>query len=130
MDEDKSTILVIEDEESLLAAITRKLELRQMKVIPCEGGKQALEILKGLEKLPDAIWLDYYLKDINGLEFIRSLKNDKRLSNIPTIVVSNSATPDKVSSMLTLGVKKYYLKAENKLDDIISTLKELLKIKN
>lgn len=130
MEEDKPTVLVVEDEALLLQAITRKLELSQMQVIGCKAGKQALDILNNLHKAPDAIWLDYYLKDMSGLEFMCSLKNDKMLSNIPTIVVSNSATPDKVSSMLALGVKKYYLKAENKLDDIVATVKELLKKKN
>lgn len=130
MDQDKSTVLVVEDENLLLEAITRKLEVGNIKVIGCKSGKEALDFLNGLSKTPDAIWLDYYLKDMDGLEFMSSLKKDARLADIPTIVVSNSATPDKVEGMIALGVKRYYLKAENKLDDIISALKELLKIKN
>jgi len=130
MDENKSTVLVVEDEKLLLQAITRKLELTQIKAIACRSGKQALEMLKNLETLPDAIWLDYYLKDMNGLEFMCSLKQDERFSKIPTVVVSNSASPDKVRSMLTLGVKKYYLKAENKLDDIITAIKEFVAEEN
>lgn len=130
MDKDKSTVLVIEDEELLLQAIARKLESSQINAILCKSSEEALEMLKSLEKLPDAIWLDYYLNDMDGLGFMRSLKKDERFSQIPVIVVSNSASPDKVSSMLALGVKKYYLKAENKLDDIISALKGLLETKN
>lgn len=130
MNEDKSTVLVVEDEELLLQAITRKLELNQIKVIACKSGKDALDILNSLDKIPDAIWLDYYLKDMNGLEFMYSLKKDKRFVNIPTIVVSNSASPDKVSGMLALGVKKYYLKAEHKLDDIITAVKEFVNKNN
>lgn len=126
MDEDTLTILVIEDEELLLAAISKKLELNNIKTITTKSGKEALEILKSLDKLPDAIWLDYYLKDMNGLEFMSAIKNDKRLSGIPTVVVSNSASPEKVNSMLSLGVKKYYLKAESKLDDIVNHVKDLI----
>jgi len=126
MNEGKSTIMVVEDEELLLQAITRKLESSHMQVITCKSGKQALDILNNLNKVPDAIWLDYYLKDMNGLDFMSSIKKDKRLENIPTIVVSNSASPDKVSGMLALGVKKYYLKAEHKLDDIITAVKEFV----
>lgn len=130
MDKGKSTILVVEDEELLLQAITRKLESINMQVITCKSGKQALDILNNLDKLPDAIWLDYYLKDMNGLEFMSSIKKDGRFANIPTIVVSNSASPDKVSGMLALGVKKYYLKAEHKLDDIITAVKEFVNKNN
>lgn len=127
MDGDKPTVLVIEDEEMLLQAIVRKLELNQMKPIPCKSGKEAIDVLNRSDKLPNAIWLDYYLKDMNGLEFMYSIKKDERFADILTIVVSNSAGPDKVKSMLTFGAKKYYLKAENKLDDIIVALKGLIK---
>lgn len=125
MDNYKATVMVVEDEELLLQAITRKLESSKMKVIACKTGREAIDILNNLDRLPDAIWLDYYLKDMNGLDFMYSIKKNKKLSNIPTIVVSNSASPDKVSSMLTLGAKKYYLKAENKLDDLITAVKDL-----
>lgn len=125
MDNYKATVMVVEDEELLLQAITRKLEASKMKVIACKTGREAIDILNNLDRAPDAIWLDYYLKDMNGLDFMYFIKKNKKLSNIPTIVVSNSASPDKVSSMLTLGAKKYYLKAENKLDDLITAVKDL-----
>ena len=126
MDEKKYTILVVEDEEMLLTAISRKLNLDGITVIPCKGGKEGIETLSKLQKLPNAIWLDYYLKDMNGFEFMNALKQNDKWAHIPTIVVSNSASPDKVSHMLTLGVKKYYLKAENRLDDIIASIKNVI----
>lgn len=125
MSNNTPTILVVEDEQLLLDAITKKLELNNTKVIACKSGEEAMSILKQND-LPDAIWLDYYLKDMNGLEFMCSLKKDARCANIPTIVVSNSASDDKVKSMLALGIKKYYLKAENRLEDIISAIKDLI----
>lgn len=126
MDKKKYTVLVLEDEDLLLSAISRKLEQYEINVLPCKGGKEGIEILSKLEKLPDAIWLDYYLKDMNGLEFMNALKQNDKWLNIPTFVVSNSASPEKVTHMLTLGVKKYYLKAENRLDDIIASVKNMI----
>jgi len=119
-------ILIVEDEKLLLNAIARKLEASGLSAIPCKNGKEAFEILKNAKVLPHAIWLDYYLKDMNGLEFMNALKANDRWLHIPTIVVSNSASPDNVSSMLALGVKKYYLKAEHRLDDIIAAIKEIV----
>jgi len=122
----KPTVLVLEDEKLLLDAITKKLELNKMNVIACKSGKEALKTLQDLDNVPSAIWLDYYLKDMDGLEFMCSIKKDIRFSNIPSIVVSNSASDDKVKNMLALGVKKYYLKAESRLEDIIATVKDLI----
>lgn len=128
MDNDANSlsVLVVEDEDLLLSAITRKLELQGIKVIQAKSGKDAVELMNRPDPPPNAIWLDYYLKDMNGLEFMTALKKNSRWAHVPTIVVSNSASPDKVTNMLALGVKKYYLKAENRLDEIIANMKDLV----
>jgi CheY-like chemotaxis protein len=120
------TIMVVEDETLLLQAITKKLKLSNMDVLSCASGQQAIDYLTSLEEMPAAIWLDYYLKDMNGLAFMQQLKENPSWANIPVIVVSNSANPDKVNTMLGLGAKKYILKAEHRLDEIISMIREFI----
>ena len=126
MSKESPTIMVVEDEELLLRAITQKLKLSNFGVISCESVRQAIDYLNTLPELPDAIWLDYYLKDSNGLEFMKQIRENKKWERIPVVVVSNSASPDKVSTMLALGVKKYLLKAEYKLSDIIETFRAFI----
>jgi two-component system chemotaxis response regulator CheY len=116
-------MMIVEDETLLLQAITKKLKLSGMDVLSCSSGQQAVDYLNNLDKLPDAIWLDYYLKDMNGLAFMQQLKQNPAWTAIPVLVVSNSANPDKVSNMLALGAKKYILKAEYRLDQIIDMIR-------
>jgi CheY-like chemotaxis protein len=123
----KLSILVLEDEALLLQAISKKLTISGIDSISCTDGKQALDYLESLSKLPDAIWLDYYLEDMNGLEFVQILKKNPKWANIPVVVVSNSASPDKVSNILALGVNKYLLKASYRLDEIIEVIREFTK---
>ena len=120
------TIMVVEDEVLLLQAITKKLKLSGIDVISCSSGKQALDYLGSLDELPDGIWTDYYLQDINGLAFMQALKDNPRWADIPVVVVSNSASPEKVHNMLALGAKKYILKAEYRLDEIITMMLKLI----
>ncbi len=120
MSKEKPKIMIVEDEALLLTAITKKLELTGIEVVPCASGQQAIDYLNSGQELPDAVWLDYYLKDMNGLAFMQELKTKPEWAAIPVIVVSNSASPDKVSNMLELGAKKYLLKAEYRLDEIIA----------
>lgn len=123
----KPTIMVIEDEELLLQAITKKLKLSGLDVLSCSSGQQAVDYLENMnDELPDAIWLDYYLKDMNGLIFMQQVRSNPKWEKIPVIVVSNSAGPDKVNSMLALGVKKYLLKAEYRLEEIIEEFQEFV----
>lgn len=120
------TIMVVEDENLLLQAITKKIKLSNLDVLSCSSGQQAIDYLNNLDELPDAVWLDYYLKDMNGLAFMQKLKENPKWQHIPVVVVSNSASPDKVNNMIALGARKYLLKAEYRLDEIIAILKDFI----
>lgn len=126
MSKQNPTIMVVEDEVLLLQAITKKLKLSNIDVLSCSSGQQAIDYLESLDELPDAIWLDYYLKDMNGLAFMQAVKANAKWAEIPVIVVSNSASPEKVHNMLGLGAKKYILKAEYRLDEIIAMIQEFI----
>lgn len=119
-------IMVVEDEELLLQAISKKLKLNNIDVFPYASGQQAIDYLNNSEDIPDAIWLDYYLKDFNGLEFMLKVKENPKCVNIPVIIVSNSASSEKVDNMLALGAKKYLLKAQYRLDEIIDIIQECI----
>jgi CheY-like chemotaxis protein len=120
-------VMVVEDEEVLLQAISRKLKAKGIEAVTCSSAKQAIDYLKNIDAVPDVIWLDYYLPDMNGLDFVREIKKNEAWKNIPIVVVSNSASEPKRSSMLALGVQKYLLKAENKLEDIVSVINDIVK---
>jgi CheY-like chemotaxis protein len=117
------SVMVIEDETLLLQAISKKLELSGLNPVSCSGAEQAIDYLKNMPELPGAIWLDYHLKEMDGLSFMEVLKKNEKWASIPVVVVSNSASNEKVHNMLALGAKKYMLKAEYRLDDIIETIK-------
>ena len=122
---DNLKILVVEDEPLLLEAIGEKLDKEGIEAILCPSGEKALEHISGDVELPDAIWLDYYLKDMNGLAFMDKVRQNPQWQDIPVIVVSNSANAQKVNTMLALGVKKYLLKAEYRLEDIVDIIRQL-----
>jgi CheY-like chemotaxis protein len=119
-------VMVVEDENLLLQAISKKLTISGLETVSCLSAEQALDYLKNFPELPDAIWLDYHLKDMDGLMFMKKLKDSDKWGKIPVFVVSNSASPDKVNSMLALGAKKYMLKAEHRLDEIIADIKKFV----
>lgn len=118
-------IMIIEDEEMLLKAISRKMKNTGFETISCTSANQALDYLENMPDLPDAIWLDYYLGEISGLEFMKSLKKNSEWTKIPVVVVSNSASQEKKKAMLDLGAKIYLLKAEHRIGDIAKIIKKL-----
>lgn len=144
----KKSILVIEDERSLLevvnARLTKKgfgvvtarsvdevfnamLENSGTNLIRASNIEQALAYLEHLENV-DAIWLDHNLVGSeNGLDFVRKFKaNGGRWKDIPIFVVSNSEGAETIESYINLGVSKYYIKSNHKLDEIIKDIDESL----
>jgi len=144
-------ILVIEDERPLLEAIKIKLEKSGFGVIAArsveqafnanakvekngfgiitiQSIEQALDYLEDLEQV-DAIWLDHeLLGKEDGLDFVSKFKaNGGRWNEIPIFVVSNMTNPSKVQSYVKLGVTKYYIKVDHRLDEIIKDIKTFIK---
>lgn len=119
-------VLVIEDEKLLLSAIIKKLELEKVSVVGCPSGTQAWSYLEMQQYLPKVVWLDYYLPDTTGLDFAKKLRGDERWKNIPIVVVSNSASLDKVQQMRSIGVDRFFVKSDHRLEEIVSEVKALL----
>ena len=138
------TILVIEDERPLLEIVNTKLEndgfgvitarsvdqvfnamleKNGLGIIAADNIKQALEYLDNLEKV-DAIWLDHNLigKE-NGLDFVKKFKaNGGHWKNIPIFVISNTENSETIKSYVNLGISKYYVKSNHRLDEIIKDI--------
>ena len=123
----EKTILVIEDELPLAEAIKTKFKNNGFAVVTARTVEQAFGYLRDVERI-DAIWLDHYLlgKE-DGLDFVMKMKaHDGTWNKIPIFVVSNTASPDEVQKYIRLGITKYYVKAEHRLDEMINEIKSFI----
>ena len=123
----RKTILVVEDERPLIEAIRSRLDQNGFDVLTARTIPQAKTYLEDIETI-DAVWLDHYLLgQETGLDLVHAMKGDgAKWKNIPIFVVSNTASDDKVRSYLRLGITKYYVKSEKRLDSIIPDIKAFL----
>lgn len=128
LDKTKSSpiILLVEDERPLIDAIKAKLELNGLDSVSARTVKQAIDYLESLPTV-DLIWLDHYLlgKE-DGLDFVVRTKSEEKWKKIPIFVVSNTATAEKKHSYISLGIDRYYIKSDHRLDEIVKEIKELL----
>lgn len=116
------TVLVVEDERPLANAITKKLELSGFETALATSVDGAMKLLKA--KRVDAIWLDHYLLGAtNGIDFVKLIKAHDTWCRIPVYIVSNTAGDDKVRTYLKLGINKYYVKSNHRLDEIIDAIR-------
>jgi DNA-binding response OmpR family regulator len=100
------TILIIEDDISILRGLKDNLEYEGYVVITETNGEKGLRL--ALEKKPDLILLDIMLPGMNGYEICRKLKNEK--PELPVIMITaRGSEMDKVSG-LDIGADDYVTK--------------------
>lgn len=130
MSNTKKVILIVEDERPLLKAIGAKLTQSGFDIVTATTAKQGLNMLKDIEHI-DAIWLDHYLPEgKSGLEFLTEIKQSDAWNHIPVFVVTNTASSENKFSYLQLGVDKYFVKADMRLEEIIAYIAKFFEEKN
>jgi CheY-like chemotaxis protein len=122
--ETKRKILLVEDEAALQEAAKLKLEKVGISVVVAGSGEQALEILKA-EK-PSLVWLDLLLPGMNGLEVLRTIREDERVKDLPVIIVSVSGGENKIKQAFSMNVIDYIVKSEYTIDAIVTKVKGIL----
>ena len=102
----EETVLVVDDDPTVLRSHAKLIASLGYKVDQALGGKAAIENVR--EKKPDLIVLDLLMPEQDGvqtLEAIREIRPEQR-----TIVLSGYAGPSMVSSIRALGVHTYLIK--------------------
>jgi DNA-binding response OmpR family regulator len=113
----KPEVLLVEDEPSLLEAIAFKLHQKGVSILSAKSGEEALEILK--DHTPVLVWLDVLLPGLSGLDVLERMRQDERLKEMPVVMVSVLAGPEKIKHAFDLGAMDYIVKSDNPIDVIV-----------
>lgn len=116
------TILYIEDEADLLKHTTSVLEDFVKKIYSVQTIDEALEIVQN-EKI-DVIIADIHLKYSNGLDFLRTVKNNLELE-IPSIVTTAFTDTEYLLDAIKLRVDNYIIKPVN-IKELLNSLHDVL----
>ncbi len=113
MEKFHDTILIIEDDADLIELIAEKVNETGHLCKSFGNAFDAINWLKGNEPL--LIILDYNLPDLNGLEFISSLKNNG-ITLPPFIVATGQGDERTAVELMKQGARDYIVKDSNFLD--------------
>jgi len=121
------TILIVEDEPSMLRALREKFQREGFDVMEATDGEQALR--RALESKPDIILLDIVMPKMDGLTMLKELRRDKKYGErVPVIMLTNlSADNDKVLQDVVETQPSFYLVKTNwTVQEIVKKVKERL----
>lgn len=118
-----STILLVDDEPSLVKMIGFRLQLEGFDVVTALDGVQALEAAKAHQ--PHLMILDLMLPKLDGFEVCRRLKQDPALRHIPVVILTAKAGTQDEQRGLECGANAYLRKPFN-AQELLRTMWGLL----
>ncbi|MFN3691980.1 MAG: winged helix-turn-helix domain-containing protein [Fervidobacterium sp.] len=104
----KKTIMIIDDQPEILELVSFTLQKEGYEVVPAEDAEKALQELK--EKDIDLFIVDIMLPNMDGFEFVRTIRATEKHKLTPVIFLSAKGEEfDKVLG-LELGADDYIVK--------------------
>jgi two-component system aerobic respiration control protein ArcA len=121
----KPSVLVIEDDDTMRAALKRILESDGFDVRSAADGTQLGEALGDVTV--DLILLDVGLPWINGLELAKLLKEHEALKEIPLVFISGKTSEFDIKRGFEAGADDY-IKKPFEIEKVKKTVRTLLKL--
>ena len=115
-------IALIDDEKTILDIYSRVLG-KEFEVLTAINGEDGLELIE--KEKPVLVLVDIRMPKMDGLEMIQEMK-EKKLLNIPVLILTNLSDDAKVAKAIELGAKEYILKVKATPTDILEKVKNYL----
>ncbi|HCA78353.1 MAG TPA: hypothetical protein DEP53_01330 [Bacteroidetes bacterium] len=120
------SILLADDEPTLLLTLATKLRGHGYEVLTAESVEKALELLQ--QSTPAIIVSDLLFGEahLTGIEFYQRVRNDARLQNVPFLLMSGISDEFVVRAGMRLGVDSFIQKPFD-LELLLATIEGKLK---
>jgi len=119
-------VLLIEDDPLLRSLYQRSLEKAGYRVVIAEHGQEGLDAIRGGSFSLDLVLLDIMMPVMDGLEFLRQLKDEASAAKLPVVVLSNLDSDDVITEALDLGALDYLVKVDTGPSDLIKKVKKFI----
>ena len=122
----KNTILIVDDEESILDSVGDILSDEGYSVKTAPGGERCLEILESGEPV-DLVLLDIWMPDIDGIEVLKKIKES--WSFLPVIIMSGHGTIETAVKATKLGAHDFIEKPLS-IEPLLISIENALKFRD
>jgi two-component system nitrogen regulation response regulator NtrX len=115
------TILIVDDEPSIIQSLRGILTDEGFEVLAADGGLKALDVVK--ETIPDIILLDIWMPDMDGIETLKRIR--ELYPSLQVIMISGHGTIETAVKATKLGAYDFIEKPLS-LEKILLTINNAL----
>ena len=117
-------VLIVEDEKALAEILEYNFKKEGYAVDTASDGEIALD--KIIFKAPDLIILDWMLPKLSGIELCRKVRTNKKIKNIPIIMLTARGEEEDRLKGLEMGADDYVTKPFS-INELLARAKAVLK---
>jgi len=122
MANNKSKILIVEDDKYYSRAYKDGFEDAGFTVVSANDGKEGLGKIKSDK--PDLVLLDLLMPVEGGFEVLEELRMDDEAKAVPVIILSNLGQDSDIQRAKELGAADYLMKSDLTMKEVIAKVKE------
>ncbi len=104
---EKKTVLIVDDHEDLRLYLRQELK-KKYDIIEAADGLQALDLVSASR--PDIIICDIMMPGMDGIEVVKTLKEDPENARIPVILLTAKQSDEDMMQGLVSGADDYIRK--------------------
>ncbi|MDR3119228.1 MAG: response regulator [Mediterranea sp.] len=117
------TLLIVEDNKDLASLVKLQMEEKFNVYTACNG-------VEGLKKVhlrhPDIVVTDQMMPEMDGIEMLRHIRQDFRISHIPVIILTAKNDDDAKTNAISQGANAYITKPFSK-EYLVARIDQLLR---
>lgn len=119
-------ILIVEDEIALRQALADKFSREGFQVVQAKDGEEGL--IMAIKNQPDIILLDIIMPKVDGLTMLKNLRLNDWGKNVPVLMLTNLNDAENVAKAMENGVYDFLVKSDWRLDELVTRVKDKLKV--
>ena len=114
VDGNQLTVLLVDDEYSIVEALTELLLWRGYRILVAADGQQALQMVRA--QRPDVILTDMMMPRMDGVQLIRAVWGDAGLADLPMVLMTAApaSVPSDIGRRVTVVRKPFDLDASRR----------------
>jgi DNA-binding response OmpR family regulator len=122
---EKKKIFIVEDDSFSIKIYSSYLEKGGFEVIATPQASEVIRLAKKTK--PNLFIIDLMLQDGDGFEVIESLRKTAGFKKTPIIALSNLGQDDDINRATKKGANKYFIKSNVRFQEVIETIKKMIK---